>query len=203
MGPTMHTEQLRFQWARLLARQDVAILDCETTGTDPHDEIIELGVIDTYGNTLIHEYIMPKCEISEGAERTHGLSREKLQSLDARPYTDVAALLITKHLKGASLILAYNAAFDMRLLAQTAGKYLFVPPAMPWRCVMLDYAEYRGEWNSTKNGYRWHKLGDAAAQMGVAVDAQAEHTAIGDCKTTLALMQAVAVGAQPVHGGLR
>ena len=184
-------QPMPYRWSRLLARHDVIILDCETTGTEAHDEIVELGAINTCGDTLIHEFIMPKCEISEGAEHIHGLSREKLQSLDARSYVEAAATAVSKHLKGANEILAYNAAFDMRLLAQTVRKYAFAPPVAPWRCLMLDYAEYRGEWNPSKNGYRWHKIGDAAAQMGVAIDGQAAHTAIGDCQAALQLMWAV------------
>lgn len=144
---------------------------------------------------------MPRCEISEGAASVHGLTQERLSSLDARPYIEVAATAVTKHLKRASLIIAYNAAFDMRLLSQTAGKYAFDPPAVPWRCAMLDYAEHVGEWNPAKNGYRWWKLGRAAEMEGVVIDVTAEHTAVGDCRTTLALMWTVGVGARPVHRG--
>ncbi len=199
---TNQRQNIAWEWARLLAREDVVILDCETTGTEAHDEIVELGAINTLGDVLIHEYIMPKCDISEGAAGVHGLTRERLANLDARPYVEAAATGVTKHLKGASLIIAYNVAFDMRMLAQTAGKYAFGPPATPWRCVMLDYAEYRGEWNAPKQGYRWWKLGQAAEMEGLDIEPEAEHTAVGDCRTTLALMWAVWVDAKPTHGGL-
>lgn len=190
----MDRRDIRWEWGQLLAREDVVILDCETTGTEAHDEIVELGAINTLGDVLIHEYIMPKCEIGEGAASVHGLTREKLSSLDARPYVEAAATAVTKHLKGASLIIAYNAAFDMRLLAQTARKFAFDLPAVPWRCAMLDYAKHVGEWNPQRQSYRWWKLGQAADMEGVIIDTEAEHTALGDCRMTLSLMRAVWVG---------
>lgn len=192
-----------YEWLTLLGREDVVILDCETTGTEAHDEICELGAINTLGEVLIHEYIMPQCEISEGAASIHGLTKERLSTLDARPYTDVGATAVTKHLKGASLIIAYNVSFDLRLLAQTIRKYALDPPAVPWRCAMLDYAEHKGQWNPQKNGYRWWKLGQAAEMEGLSIAPATAHTAVGDCRTTLALMWAVGVRARPAHGRVK
>lgn len=195
----------QWEWMCLLGRRDVVIVDAETTGTGPSDEIVEIGVINTFGDVLIHEYISPLSDISPEAESVHGITRKRLAAEDARPYSDVVAPAIRRHLRGMSCIIAYNAAFDARMLSQTAGKYHLLhglPPADMWRCAMLDYAEYRGDWNAQKQGYRWWKLGQAAEAEDLDIEPEAEHTAVGDCRTTLALMWAVAVDAKPVHGGL-
>ncbi|MDP9310326.1 MAG: hypothetical protein M3R24_05455 [Chloroflexota bacterium] len=42
---------------------------------------------------------------------------------------------------------------------------------------MLEYARFTGVWNTAKNDYRWHKLQDG------------DHTALGDCRATLATIE--------------
>ncbi|EHZ0494767.1 3'-5' exonuclease, partial [Salmonella enterica] len=59
-------------------------------------------------------------------------------------------------------------------------------------CAMKLYAEYRGE-PGRFNGYKWHKLVDAAAHEGVVVEDKA-HRALADCKMTLGLVRALAKG---------
>lgn len=47
-------------WARLLDREDALILDTETTGLKGDIEIVEIGIINTKGDVLLHRYSMPK-----------------------------------------------------------------------------------------------------------------------------------------------
>ena len=185
---------INIEWGQLLFRDDILILDCETTGTGPQDEVIEIGIINTNGVVVMHEYIQPSIPIPAEATAVHGFTVEKLRDLGALPYSDRASIAIEQHLFRTSLVLAYNVAFDYRLLCQTAAKYEMVLPDTDYRCAMLDYAEYRGVWDDRRKSYRWHKLGDAAKHEGVEVDGQSEHTAIGDCLTTLDLMRAVWLG---------
>lgn len=72
-------------------------------------------------------------------------------------------------------VVVYNAAYDRRILEQTCASYN-LPSLRPagWHCAMLQYAKFTGVWNIAKRDYRWHKL-----QGG-------DHTALGDCRATLA-----------------
>ena len=85
----------------------------------------------------------------------------------------------------AKTVLAYNAGFDRRLIAQSARRLNLRPPGAQWRCLMLDYAEHRGELHPWRDGkYRWHKLDAAARYEGVRLGSQSHRA--------LALMSAVA-----------
>ncbi len=92
----------------------------------------------------------------------------------------------------------YNADFDLRLIRQTYALNERPSEGAPWMlaahsvCAMKLYAEYRGE-PGRFNGYKWHKLVDAAAHEGVVVEGKA-HRALADCKMTLGLVRALAKG---------
>lgn len=182
-------------WRQFLNREDVLIVDCETSGLSSTDEIIELGIIDTKGKVLLHEYLLPKCDIDDRASQVHNLTVETLINKDAISYSkihDGLSLL----LKDAQHIIAYNAQFDARMLRQTARMHdlkLVAPSAAGtrpwWHCAMLEYASYAGVWSTYHNNYKWHKLTEAAHREGIEVEDA--HNAIDDCQTTLALMQSV------------
>ena len=95
----------------------------------------------------------------------------------------------------AQCLLAYNLAFDLRMVNQTAALYGL--PTAPMsnaatvdaRCLMLDYAEHRGEPHEWRDGYRWHKLNRAAGYEGIR--AGQAHRAYDDARLALALMRAV------------
>ena len=60
-----------------------------------------------------------------------------------------------------------------------------------WHCAMEAYAELYGDWNDYHQSYRWQKLSDAARVMNIK--ASNLHSALGDCQTTLAVIQAMAI----------
>ena len=77
-------------------------------------------------------------------------------------------------------IIAYNAAFDMRLYRQTwqiNGGFL---PKGRWECAMLQYARFVGEWNEYRGDYKWQKLEGGA------------HSALSDCLATLSVIKSMA-----------
>lgn len=51
-----------------------------------------------------------------------------------------------------------------------------------WHCVKEQYAAYVGDWHDHYGNYRWYPLPGG------------DHTALGDCRATLALMQRMASG---------
>jgi DNA polymerase III epsilon subunit-like protein len=91
----------------------------------------------------------------------------------------------------AGRVVVYNAEFDERLLNQTALAWGLEPGwgQVGFECAKLEYAEYIGE-PGKYNGYRWHKLVDAAA--GYGVDVAGAHRAEADCLLTLGVIKGLA-----------
>lgn len=167
--------------------QSYVLLDTETTGLSGNDEVIELGIIDTDGNTLYHSLFLPNCEIGAGATAVHGITVNDV--IDAPRFADEWQKI--KELLDNKEILIYNAKFDIRMLNQTAqihGKNQLINPKKA-HCLMLGYAKYNGEINPKTGSYKWIKLEQALKNEGVFT--QQDHRVIGDCLMTLSLIRKV------------
>jgi len=178
-------------WARLLDREDVLILDTETTGLKGDIEIVEIGIINTKGDVLLHRYSMPKGEINPCAQAKHGLSRDVLLQNQAPSWPEIHAE-VSQVLSAAAGVIIYNAAFDRRALASTARLNNLILPPIRTHCAMLLYARHRSIFHPLYKDFRWHKLESAARHEGVAVLRQ--HRAVEDCQIVLGLMRAVVAG---------
>ena len=175
-------------WLPLVDREDVLVLDTETTGLGSSAEVIDLAVIDTTGAVRLDTLIMPNDNIPADASAVHGLTRRMLEKAGAPWWPDVHGRLADV-LAGANVVLIYNAEFDTRVLHQTAARHGLKLPAFSTRCVMLEYAKYRnvpGRYGDAK----WHKLLEAAAYEGVPTGGA--HRALADAQMTLGLVRAVA-----------
>lgn len=180
-APADDDPDLPGQWEAMLMRRDVLIVDTETTGLDGRAEIVEIAIMDTTG-ALCHEALtMPTCPIPREATDIHGLTRAALQREGARPWPEIHADVMAI-LRRAKIILAWNAPFDSRLIRQTAAVHGLTVPDLPWLDLLADYRIIRP-------GGR-HRLTDAAACEGA--EAGTAHRALGDCRTVLAVMRAVA-----------
>lgn len=168
------------QWARdLLAAGNFVILDTETTGLDSWDEIIQIAVIDPDGNPLLNELVNPIAKISPGAEAVHHISKAMLEGKPA--ITEISDRLVAA-VEGKKIV-AYNVQFDWRLLRQSFRAHAMDTHnalATSWDCAMEVYARYYGEWNSYRGSFRWQRLEGG------------NHTALGDCLATLALIKRMA-----------
>lgn len=178
--PNYRHEREAIEWARAVLDQPdrYVILDTETTGVGNDDEVIQIGVIKPSGEVLLDHLIRPaqKKYIHPKAQQVHGITMAML--LDKPSYEPISQLLASA-VEGRTII-TYNAEFDRRLLIQTAGFAGGLVPPDPWECAMLQYAQFVGEWDDYRNKYRWQKLRGG------------DHTAVGDCKATLALIQEIA-----------
>lgn len=94
------------------------VLDTETTGlavADGH-RIVEIGLVELqdrrYTGRTFHTYLDPGRDIDEGAERVHGLSRERLQG---EPKFAAIAERLLEFVAGAE-VLIHNAPFDVAFL---------------------------------------------------------------------------------------
>lgn len=173
-----------WQWAQDLMTRGFYVLDTETTGLGKHDEIVQIGIVDQNGKTAMDELIKPTISIPPGASRVHGIYDRHVEN--APYFKDIYAEL-SELLKNQTVI-AYNMTFDRRMLKQSGAKDGL---HINWgKCAMRQYAQYRGQRRKGWRGYKWHRLGNAITQEGLEV--KDAHSALGDARMTLALIQKMA-----------
>lgn len=163
------------EWARgILKRSDVLILDSETTDLD--GEIIELAIINLQGDVIYNRRFNPVTPVSEGAQAIHGITADMLAS-EPRFADEYAA--ICDSLKGAELVLIYNAAFDVSRLRQTCKLHGVDVLKYNSDCIMEWYAQFCNDWSEYHGSYRWQPLNGG-------------HDALGDCRAALATIKEMA-----------
>jgi DNA polymerase III epsilon subunit-like protein len=138
-------------WLESFDRQEALrpiFLDTETTGTRSFSEIIEICLVNEHGKTLFRSLVYPTTEIEPMATMVHGLTRDDV--IGAPRFPQIYETVMN-HLRD-HVIIAYNAAFDMRLLKQTADCYELAFPELHTACLMYAYAKYRDEYIESGNG---------------------------------------------------
>ncbi len=179
-------------WSSLLDRDDILILDTETTGFKPDSEVLQVSAIDTTGEIRFNEYVLPLKPIPKDSVKIHGLDENKLRKLNARPWSEHHDRFTELTTNAAQYVLVYNLDFDTRLLRQTcklqSPQVKFV--AYQGRCIMKEYAAYRQIQNNWGSGWKWHKLADAAKYEG-ALNQPDIHNSLNDCEIVLDLIRNV------------
>jgi DNA polymerase III subunit epsilon len=165
------------QWAKSIldSPNDYYILDTETTGLE-NPEIIELGVIDLDGNEIINQRFNPKTQVTQAASKIHGMTNTSLR--DEPPFHSIIDCL--QELVFERKLLIYNFPFDREALMVTFSDWGYDYPTVKGECVMQWYSQFCGEWNDYRGSYGWQKLPGE------------DHSAIGDCKVTLAVIKGMA-----------
>lgn len=183
--PNPKHQQDSIDWAKAVLDQPerYVILDTETTGVGTYDEVIQIGIIDPRGSVLFDRLIKPtrNRHISPRATAIHRITMPMLESMPR--YNEIAGML--ESVCQGRIIVTYNAEFDRRLLVQSAGFAGGTVPPGRWECAMLQYAQFVGNWDKYAKAYRWQKLWGG------------DHTALGDCRATLARIQEMARGVPP------
>lgn len=154
-------------WAKAILNTNACILDTETTGTYKDSQVIQLCIIDMAGNVLFDSLFRPTVDIHSAAVAIHHITKYHLRN--APLWTDMIDD-VEDVLRGRTVI-AYNASFDKRMLAQTLqtfglGGVWF--DKLDWQCAMRAYAEFLGVRNSPKlTGGDHSAKGDAIATLRV------------------------------------
>jgi DNA polymerase-3 subunit epsilon len=163
---------------------NILVLDTETTGLGDDAEIIEIAIINGSGETVMNTLVKSTVSIPADATAIHGITDDDL--LNAPDFADIVDEI--KNVIQGKLLLIYNADYDLRLLRQSARKSrvrLKLEPASV-RCVMLEYAEFFGDWDDSHQGWKWQKLVNAARHTGYEpAQGMQLHRAIADCIATL------------------
>ena len=177
------------RWARtLLARTDWVVLDTETTGLDGRDEVVQIAIVAPDGKVLMDTLIRPQDHIPARATAIHGITDDRVANAPsfAEIFPRLAAILEGK------IVICYNAAFDSRLLRQTAARNKTGWLTVEWDCAMEQYARYFGQWSERNRSYQWQKLPRSKEYE------REKHQAMHDCLATLDLIRSMAgtVGVQ-------
>ncbi len=166
--------------AVLQNRSNVAVLDVETTGLGKDAEVLSVAAINTAGRTLIDQRSMPEGPIPRAVTEVHGWTKRKLRRVNARPWPTVYEEL-THALADVRRLIAWNAPFDRRLLAQTCDRHELEPITSAW----IDlHAVYEDEFPGQPGS-----LAAAAARYG---GRKPTHGALADCKALLDVLNGMA-----------
>jgi len=185
VSPT--SRQRAIDAARDVLSHNPVYLDTETTGLNANDEIVEISIVDHDGTLLLETLVKPSRPIPAEATAIHGITNEDVQSSRAWPivWTLVRPLLTGR------VVVIYNDDFDLRMMRQSYERY-----NLKWseRIKTFDllklYAEYHGERDPRRGGYRYHSLASAGKHCGIALPNA--HRSTADTLLTRALMLHIA-----------
>lgn len=183
----MNVKQLAADMARFWLQDNAIIIDTETTGLGSRDEIVEISALDCEGNVLLDTLVKPLGDISREAQRVHGIT---LQDTANAPTFDQILPDLTGIAHNRTLVM-FNSSFDTRMIDQSSRLYQKPTPRMIAHCAMINYARFHGQWDDIRQKWKWQSLENAAWQMQIEVTGDA-HRALTDCRTTLALIEAMA-----------
>ena len=164
-----------------LARLSYTVFDTETTGLDPAggDEIIAIGAVRIVNGRLLQQenferLIRPQRPVSSASVAIHGISDAMLKGQPGM--RDVLPLFHRYALD--TVLVAHNAAFDMRFLRlqETAAGVVFGQPVLDTLLLSQVLHPNQAE----------HSLEAIAARLGVNVIGR--HTALGDAIVTAEIL---------------
>ena len=171
----------------LLDREDVFVIDTETTGFNQSAEIVEFAAIDTTGALRFLELVMPKGKIPKSAINVHGLTRDYLKQQDALPWPEHHDAI--HQLLDGKVVIGWSVDFDTRMTRQTCEKYGLPMPSMTSFDMLNHYRNY----GPARDSYKLQSVVDAE---GLAFDGDA-HTAEADARAVLAIMRSLSQQNEP------
>lgn len=155
------------RWAQQIVRRHPLILDIETTNIATIDEITELAIVNIAGQVIFSSQVKPGQPVRATMDDIEKLPTSTLTQAPTFPeiWNQIYPLLIQNEL------IIYHAAFQLRVLRQTASRYQLALPAIVSHCMMGKYALYAGV-KATERDYQTHSLEDACSEFGISTGTQ-------------------------------
>ncbi|GLV55069.1 hypothetical protein KDH_19160 [Dictyobacter sp. S3.2.2.5] len=155
------------RWAQQIVRRRPLILASKTLTIASNEEIIELAIVDIYGQIVFNSLIKPGQPLTVTEGDLQGIPTNQLAQAPNFPeiWPQIYPLLIQNEL------IIYNAAFYLRSLRQEAARYQLALPAIVSHCMMTKYALYAGEKISERE-YKLHDLSEACGEFGIGTGDQ-------------------------------
>jgi DNA polymerase-3 subunit epsilon len=164
-------------WARPLGELSYTVFDLETTGLAPSagDEIISIGAVRVVNGRLLRSEVYerlvdPRRPLNPDSARVHGIDA---RMLEGQPRIEEVLPGFRKFCEDTVLV-AHNAAFDMRFLELKEG-----PTGVRFEQPVLDTLLLSAV---AQPGLGDHRLESIAERLGVPVIGR--HTALGDALLT-------------------
>ena len=164
-----------------LSQLTYTVFDTETTGLDPSagDEIISIGAVRIFNSRMLRKEIFdqlvnPQRKLSASSIDIHGIQPE---ALAGQPTIDTVLPRFHRFAEETVLV-AHNAAFDMRFLEikQAVSGVTFDQPVLD--TLLLSAAVHPN--------HQRHSLDEVAERLGILVIDR--HTALGDARVTAAVL---------------
>ncbi len=179
--------------ARAILRDRPLFFDTETTGISSTAEIVEVGIVDAEGITVLESLVRPRRRIPADATAFHGISNDMVR--DAPTWAELwpeVKMLFTGRRVG-----IFNAEFDLRMMRQSHQQHgiLWEDLGGSAFCVMRMYARYYGERLGIEN-VKWQSLQNAGQQCGIALTNS--HRAADDARLACAVFRHMAGLANPI-----
>ena len=100
--------------------RDYVVLDTETTGLDPDDEVIEIGVLDMHGTELYHSMFKPQKQIGNAAGRYNRIMNEMLTDCPAFGQGDWEKI---RSLVAGKVVVGHSIDFHISAIESTMRRY--------------------------------------------------------------------------------
>lgn len=185
-------KQLLSEIIKSWLESDSVIIDTETTGLTKESEIVEFSMIDMNGNVLIDTLVRPSQQIPEEVTKINNITNEMVADAPtwSSLYDDIHGILKERK------FLAWNAAFDARLITQSCQINCLYEDFPADRLIEMYsdihdnaidarqiYSLWYGE-KSSKGGFRIQSLARAAEYQQLQFRGAA-HRALADCRMVL------------------
>lgn len=175
----------------MLSKHDAIIWDTETTGLR-NAGIVTIGAINLRGEVLLDLLLNPEKPIEMGATAVHGISNATVEK--CYPFHHHIVEIWDVLQRGPWIV--YNLQYDRPILQGQMLKCNYGPHFAARRekklgdyCAMEAFAEFYGQWNDYRNSFTWKKLTEAADYLNIGKIDEPPHSAIGDCRRTLAVLK--------------
>lgn len=159
-------------------------LDTETTGIDEQAEVVEIGVVSQRSGVVLNTLVRPSCErIPPEAQKVHGIIDEQVAV--APRWARVAPRLASLAFEAGAVVVAWNAPFDARMLAQSSRQAGITTPMPQLLCAMQAFAILTGTRRNRAS------LKSAALHYEL-LHGEQDHRALSDAQLTLQVMLRIA-----------